>query len=211
MVRKFLPGSTGPHPCPPRHLGHGFLARSRRTPALESALRDIAVARLRPQSLGRWIRRVAPTGAVWLSVGHVNLDEATLKQVRSDGGAKAVVMIHDTIPLDHREWSGPGAPVRFAKAFDASRRFSDLIMCPSAFTANSVRRHGCVLQPVLVAPLGVDLATADPGRLPAGLNLTHPYFVALGTIEPRKNLDLLLRVWGNWARQTRTRLVRICI
>jgi glycosyltransferase involved in cell wall biosynthesis len=173
-----------------------LLAGSRRTPALESALRDIAVARLSRQSLGRWIRQVAPTDAVWLSVGHVNLDEATLGQVRIDGGATVVVMIHDTIPLDHPEWSGKGAPSRLAAALDACIQFSDLILCPSTFAADSVRRHRPARQPVLVAPLGITLATADNSLLPPGLNLTHPYFVALGTIEPRKNIDLLLRVWA---------------
>ncbi len=199
-----LPGSHGAQvlawidgaaPLPPAPLWARFLARSRRTPALEAALRAIAVARLRPQGLGRWIRRVAPTGAVWFSVGHVNLDGATLGQVRADGGARVVVMIHDTIPLDHHEWSGKGASARFAAALDAASQFSDLILCPSTFAADSVRRHGSLRQPVLVAPLGIDLAIADHGLLPPGLDLQHPYFVALGTIEPRKNIDLLLRVW----------------
>lgn len=186
----------GAAPLPPAPPWARFLARSRRTPGLEAALRGIAGARLRPKALGRWIREVAPTRAVWLSVGHVNLDEATLGQVRDDGGAKVVVMIHDTIPLDHPEWSGQGAPARFAAALDASQRFSDLILSPSSVTAENVRRHGWLRQPILVAPLGVDLATADPNLLPAGLNLMHPYFVAVGTLEPRKNLDLLLRVWA---------------
>lgn len=186
----------GAEPLRPAPLWARLLAGSRRTPALESALRDIAVARMWPYGLGRWIRQVAPTDAVWLSVGHVNLDEATLGQVRIDGGATVVVMIHDTIPLDHPEWSGKGAPSRFAAALDACIQFSDLILCPSTFAADSVRRHRPARQPILVAPLGITLATADNSLLPPGLNLTHPYFVALGTIEPRKNIDLLLRVWA---------------
>lgn len=186
----------GAKPLPPAPLVAGFLARSRRTPALESALRDIAVARLRPYGLGRWIRQVTPAGAAWLSVGHANLNRATLSQVRADGGATVVVMIHDTIPLDHPEWSGKGAPARFAAALDASVQFSDLILCPSSFAADSVRRHCPARQPVLVAPLGISLASADHSLLPSGLNLKHPYFVALGTLEPRKNIDLLLRVWA---------------
>lgn len=200
-----LPGSCGAQilawidqatPLPHASPLARYLARSRRTPALEAALRKIAVARLRPRGLGRWIGRIAPSGAVWLSVGHVNLDGATLDQVCTAGGAKIVVMIHDAIPLDHPEWSGKGAPARFAAALRASCEFADLILCPSAVTSESIRRHGSVHQPVLVAPLGVDLATADASLLPAGLNLAHPYFVALGTIEPRKNLALLLRVWA---------------
>ncbi len=133
---------------------------------------------------------------MWLSVGHVNLDARTFGQIRRAGCAKIAVMIHDTIPLDHPEWSGRGAPARFATALRATCQFADLILCPSAVAATCVRRHGWVRQPLLVASLGVDLAVPDVSLLPADLDLAHPYFVALGTIEPRKNLDLLLSVWS---------------
>ncbi|MFZ9888694.1 MAG: hypothetical protein ACO3JL_14435, partial [Myxococcota bacterium] len=45
----------------------------------------------------------------------------------------------------------------------------------------------------LVAPLGHNLPAADNTGLPAGLR--SPYFVVLGTIEPRKNHLTLLALW----------------
>ncbi|MFT5742778.1 MAG: glycosyltransferase involved in cell wall biosynthesis, partial [Paracoccaceae bacterium] len=47
----------------------------------------------------------------------------------------------------------------------------------------------------VVAHLGVDLTPPDAASLPKSLDLTRPYFVTVGTIEPRKNHGLLLDVW----------------
>jgi glycosyltransferase involved in cell wall biosynthesis len=61
--------------------------------------------------------------------------------------------------------------------------------------AGDVARHAAAIGPlpeVIVAPLGLDLA--PPGDLP-DLPLDRPYFLSLGTIEPRKNHALLLDLW----------------
>ncbi|MEF9606119.1 glycosyltransferase, partial [Paracoccus sp. PXZ] len=47
----------------------------------------------------------------------------------------------------------------------------------------------------MAAPIGTRLAAPDPAGLPADLDLSHPFFVTLGTIEPRKNHALLLDTW----------------
>jgi len=39
----------------------------------------------------------------------------------------------------------------------------------------------------------------EPDLLPPGLDLTRPYYVTIGTIEPRKNHALLLDVWDKLA------------
>lgn len=50
-----------------------------------------------------------------------------------------------------------------------------------------------------IAPLGADLPRPPPALLPA-----EPYFVCLGTIEPRKNHLLLLHVWREMAARARS-------
>lgn len=171
-----------------------LLAASRETPALEAAMRKVARARFRHGALGAWLRQHGGPGATWFSVGHWNLSDDVLQQVRA-AAIKTVVMIHDVIALDHPEWSGPGASARFAAGLVAAGRNADLILCPSEFTRRRVAQHLAKGPEMLVAPLGVELSqVAVPFRDPA------PYFVAIGTIEPRKNYALLLGVWEELAR-----------
>jgi glycosyltransferase involved in cell wall biosynthesis len=47
----------------------------------------------------------------------------------------------------------------------------------------------------VVAPLGVDKVLPDPAEMPPGLYPDDPYFIAVGTIEPRKNHGFLLDLW----------------
>jgi glycosyltransferase involved in cell wall biosynthesis len=55
--------------------------------------------------------------------------------------------------------------------------------------------------PVLVAPLGADPPRYRPPDPDAGPNDGRPYFVFLGTIEPRKNHLLALHVWRRLAEE----------
>jgi glycosyltransferase involved in cell wall biosynthesis len=50
--------------------------------------------------------------------------------------------------------------------------------------------------------LGVALPEPDARLLPVGFAAKQPYFVAVGTIEPRKNHALLLQVWADLAGRT---------
>lgn len=178
-----------------------LVANTRRTPALEAALRGTASARFRAGGLAEWLAHAGKGGGRWLSVGHMNLNEATLGAARR-GGLRVATMIHDTIPLDHPEWSGKGAPRRLAGQIAAAGRHADLLVTPSHAAASDLARH---LPPgaagrILPARLGVEARQADTSLLPAGFDPGRPNFVALGTIEPRKNLALLLDVWDGFQR-----------
>jgi glycosyltransferase involved in cell wall biosynthesis len=59
-----------------------------------------------------------------------------------------------------------------------------------------------------VAPLGIDLRPFD-SLAPSGY--TAPYFVCIGTIEPRKNHLLLLNLWRRFANQFGSRAPRLYI
>jgi len=64
-----------------------------------------------------------------------------------------------------------------------------------------LQMHGRV-PPGVVAWLGVDAVQADAQALPPDLDLSTPYFVTLGTIEPRKRHDILLDVWDDLRTDT---------
>jgi len=178
--------------------GLSRLARRKSVPVrqAESDLRRFAFARCRPRRLGDMLERHLPTGVAYLNTGHSNLSERMLWSLRHRAKAGIAVLIHDTIPLDFPDFQRPGTPAKFRAMLRRVRAGADLIICNSQHTKANVTHHmqgwGDV-PPMIVAHLGV--AVPQIGALPQGLEPRPPYFVALGTIEPRKGHDLLLDVW----------------
>ncbi|WP_212522853.1 glycosyltransferase family 1 protein [Actibacterium sp. MT2.3-13A] len=174
-----------------------WLSRRMRLPEgrrrAESDLRRLRLARCTPRGLKRMLARHCPADISYLNVGHSNLNARMLGAV-----PRVAVMIHDTIPLDHPEFTRPGVPEQFARKLRAVGRHADLVIYNSQASraAAEARFAGWGRVPRgVVAPLGVEPLRPDPAALPAALDLTRPYFVTLGTIEPRKDHALLLDVW----------------
>lgn len=169
--------------------------------AAEAALRQIALRRMPLALAGLALRRALPSGAVYLNVGHTNLSARLLRILRDGAGLRIVVMLHDTIPLDHPAFCRPDQVPGFRRRVAAISAHADLVIHTAQATRQSNERHlvrcGRV-PPGVVAPLGVELAQASAARLP-DLDLAAGYFVVLGTIEPRKNHALLLDVWERMA------------
>ncbi|WP_435257155.1 glycosyltransferase family 4 protein [Thioclava sp. FR2] len=170
--------------------------------AVEARLRRAAIARAPIFLAGRMLRRHLPIGAVYLNVGHANLSDRILQVLRNGAELKVVVMLHDTIPLDFPQYARADQVKVFQRRVAAISAHADLVL----HTANATRaaneqqlaRCGRV-PPGLVAPLGVTLAEPDFAQVPKEIDLSPGYFVALGTIEPRKNHALLLDVWERFA------------
>ncbi len=166
----------------------------------ESALRKLCVARCLPSRLGRMLRSYLPEGVIYLNVGHSNLTDRTLWALRHDIPAHIVVFVHDTIPLDFPQHQRSGTPETFRAKLKRVQRFADQVIYNSADTQmraeGYMRAWGDVPKGV-VAPLGVTIAPPDPSALPFTIDAKTPYFVTVGTIEPRKNHKLLLDVWNS--------------
>jgi hypothetical protein len=79
----------------------------------EATLRRVALARIAQPFLARALRRHLPEGGLYLNLGHTNLTGRTLRGV-AQAGLRAVVMVHDTIPLDHPEFSRAGTTAAFS-------------------------------------------------------------------------------------------------
>ena len=166
----------------------------------ESDLRRFALARSRPRRLGDMLERHLPQGAAYLNTGHSNLTERMLWNLRRRLRARIAVLIHDTIPLDFPQFQRPGTPEKFRAMLRRVQTGADLIICNSRHTMTRVSHHMSGTgdaPPMIVAHLGVPVPQA--GALPQGLQPRRPYFVTLGTIEPRKGHDLLLDVWQEMA------------
>jgi glycosyltransferase involved in cell wall biosynthesis len=115
------------------------------------------------------------------------------------------VFIHDLIPIDFPEYQRPSEAGAHAKRIRLTLENARGIIVNSSCTASAVRRfaerENLPVPPVLVAPLGHNLPATNNAALPRGLRA--PYFVVLGTIEPRKNHLLLLALWRQMAMSYR--------
>ena len=174
----------------------------------EALVRRCAVTRCAVPGLRRMLRRL-PGGTVYLNMGHANLTPRVMAAQRGP----RLVLIHDVIPLDHPEFTRPGIPAVFARKLAAAGQ-ADLIVhtaqATRAATEAQMARLGRV-PPGLVAPLGVRVAAPGPFDIP-GLDRRRPWFVTVGTIEPRKNHALLLDVWqGLTARLPEGRMPQLVI
>lgn len=159
----------------------------------ETGLRRLAVARIPRPLLAKVLQRRLPAGSSYLNVGHANLDSRTLKQIHR-AGLRIAVMLHDTIPLDYPEFARPDTVAPFHRKVTAVAHHADLVIHTShdarTKTEAHLRQIGRI-PPGIVANLGITLTA--PGGLP--FVPAPPYFVILGTIEPRKNHALLLKIW----------------
>ncbi|MEL6475820.1 MAG: glycosyltransferase family 1 protein [Pseudomonadota bacterium] len=135
--------------------------------------------------------RHRPVGA-YLNIGHVGLGPAEMAGFAA-AGVQRVAMLHDLIPLEHPEFARAGVPEETATRLSGAC-LADLVLTNSADTAERARDHalerGLPLPPVRALPLGVDLTAPGDAAAPP-----DPYFLCLGTIEPRKNHTLLLDLW----------------
>ena len=161
---------------------------------VEGFLRRQACARSHKRGLSRLMAGMA--GGWYLNVGQTSLRADVLAALPAT--TRKAVMVHDTIPLDHPGLQTPQAAVKLGKILDLTAAHADLVITTARTTAQDVARHldarGSRAR-IVTAPLGVTLAQADPQALPAGIDLTAPYFLCLNTLEPRKNHAFLLDLW----------------
>ncbi len=139
--------------------------------------------------------------AVYLHVSHHHLDRPrTIARFRRQTGAKFVCMIHDLIPIEWPEYARPKHDLRHTRRMETVAAQADAIILNSAATGRSFQpfldRIGRSI-PAAVALLGV--AQPAPAAPAANAVGEPPYFVMIGTIEPRKNHLMLLALWRELA------------
>lgn len=157
----------------------------------EAAVRRLAVAR--GPGLRRLLRQVPVVS--YLNVGHAHL--SGLAAIKA-AGLRVAVLVHDAIPLDYPHFARAGAAAVFARKLAAVAAHADLVIHTTQDARHRTETHFAAFGRVpagIVARLGVPGPQPDLAALPPGFDLRPPYFVALGTVEPRKNHALLLDIW----------------
>ncbi|WP_438990184.1 glycosyltransferase family 4 protein [Lentibacter sp.] len=180
---------------------------SKLPPELQRALTDarkLAIARCTRRGLGRMLKRHLPDRTAYFNTGHSNLTDYVTTGVKALRGGKIVVFVHDTIPLDHPHFQRDGSVERFKLFLSRVSAKADLVIYNSQATQEAADAQLTNLGRVpqgMVAHLGVEITEPDKAALPKGLPFEGPYFLCVGTIEPRKNHLLLIDVWEQMEKQ----------
>ncbi|MET0257904.1 MAG: glycosyltransferase family 1 protein [Methylobacterium sp.] len=139
-----------------------------------------------------------PTGTAYLHVSQLRLERPErFDWLTERPDIRAVITIHDLIPIDYPEYCRPGEAHRHAARLETVARHAARVFVDSADVGERLGRHLASRRlrapPITAVPLGIEpqfsRGTGDPARL------ARPTFLACGTIEPRKNHLMLLNVW----------------
>jgi glycosyltransferase involved in cell wall biosynthesis len=180
---------------------------TRRAVALARRIGAAAMLGLGRRALRRELAQPGPKA--FLLVSHRALERAPPIEAMRRAGAAFVPLIHDLIPWSHPEYARPGEPERHLERIRTTVALADGILVNSAATAAALAPHLAVREappPVRIAHLGVERRSLPPAPVPL-----EPYFVALGTIEPRKNHLLLLNLWRRFTEEMGPRAPRLFI
>jgi glycosyltransferase involved in cell wall biosynthesis len=148
-----------------------------------------------------------PGPPIYLVVSHRHLARAHwIDNIRRAFAARAVCFLHDLIPIDYPEFVAPGLAQMHGQMLLSIVRNFDAVIVNSQTTAEHFRHYlarsenaGMNIPKIQVALPGVRAfpsATAAATSRPPG---SVPYFVIIGTIEPKKNHLLLLNLWSELA------------
>jgi glycosyltransferase involved in cell wall biosynthesis len=119
-----------------------------------------------------------------------------------------VVTIHDLTFFTNPEWHERSKVAFFRRAISYSAQHARALLCVSAFSARLLEEILPAHAPITVAPLGVELDTFRPDSSgdaalfeSRALPRTVPYLFFVGTVEPRKGLDVLLGAFAELAEE----------
>ncbi len=179
----------------------------------ESDLRRYALDRCLPRGLFKMLARHLPKGSAYLNVGHSNLTDRMFQAAKHGLSGQSSVMIHDVIPLEFPQFQRTGTPEKFRQMLKRVRAQADLVIYNTSDTRDRAERFMAQWGPPpngIVAHLGVNVPETAPEALPAGVIPSGPYFVTLGTIEPRKGHDMLLDIWDEFPADAAVPGLLIC-
>jgi len=100
---------------------------------------------------------------------------------------KRIVTIHDLTPILFPQFHTPRGKIIHRLLLGKTLKNADLILTPSKTTKKDIENHYKTSAQIKVTPLGVNQPQTSTKPY-----FKEPYFLCLGTIEPRKNLEMLI-------------------
>ena len=136
--------------------------------------------------------------------GRIDVFHATDHHIPKLKGIPVVATLMDAIPLSHPEWGNP--QLRWLKnaLWKKTVTWADQVITISEFSKAEIVQHfGIPADRIKITYLGVDEKYSIP--IPAHLKaatlqkfkLERPFFLCVGTLQPRKNIQRLLIAFDN--------------
>lgn len=192
----------------PRAAGLAYLDElERRWASHEDAPVRRSLLSVLPQLLALWPTRkgigggIGSGSAVYVQASPHHLTKGALvRRILAREKARFLCLVHDLIPIEFPEYARPSGAalhrLRMEAVASACAASGGGAIVNSAATGRALAPWLMPGTPVHVALLGTEeLPPSEPEPGADG----RPYFVCLGTIEPRKNHLLLLHLWRHLA------------
>lgn len=174
-------------------------------------LRDIVRAETR---LSRRLGRTRDEANMYFHCSHAQLDKPQRFRWLDHSGVRSTFFLHDAIPVEFPEFCSPGAYERHLGRLATVSAHATLAIVNSQDSRRAVAaalaERNLRAPDIEIVPLAVDNAFAAAAARPAQ-RPEIPYFVYVGTIEPRKNLLFLLAVWRRLVERHGARTPRLVI
>lgn len=154
-----------------------------------------------------WMVRLLPqrppkaTGRpVYVQVSpHHLINRAQVERILVAENARFLCMVHDLIPIEYPEYARPNGADLHHRRMETVAACADAVIVNSAATGRSLQpwlNRSSRTVAVHVGLLGTESIAPASAAEPLP---DRPFFVCLGTIEPRKNHLLLLNLWRQFA------------
>lgn len=143
---------------------------------------------------------------VYINTSHTNLNRDDLFIEFESLSVKSVILIHDMIPITHPEYCRHGDDLKHEIRILNVLKYSDMVFTNSKYTRKCLldfaEQHqiNYPVHKIIVNQLGTENLAKYIDCSWTNFNTGNkPYFIAIGTIEPRKNYLLLLNAWRRLA------------
>jgi glycosyltransferase involved in cell wall biosynthesis len=147
---------------------------------------------------GSTVRKLRNSRPWYIHVSQFRLNRQRRFAWMTAAHARGLFMLHDLIPMVHPEYCRPGEAERHRSRVETMVNRATVIVANSDYTRRSLHAHFSTLVPRCeVIPLGAAPGLSTYADI-SPVEASTPYFVVVGTIEPRKNLEFLLTVWRRW-------------
>ncbi|MGD9925239.1 MAG: glycosyltransferase family 4 protein [Pseudorhodoplanes sp.] len=166
---------------------------------------------LRPLA-GRLLSELRDSGCWYIHVSQFRLHRALRFAWMNAARARGLFMLHDLIPVLHPEYCRPGEADRRQSGVDTMVARASVIVANSEYTRRSLLGHFGEQNVPRCEVIALGVASAfETCRHIAPVEARVPYFVVVGTIEPRKNLEFLLTLWRRWTDNGNTLRARLVV